>query len=66
MTEHETLDFDRGTSSLKIKQPTEVICPKHGTHSYTIHSNIPGHEGFWCMLCALEMLGEPLPTIVND
>ena len=66
MNEHETLDFDRGTSSLKITQPVEVICPKHGTHPHTIMSNIKGHEGHWCMICALEKLGEPLPTIVND
>ena len=66
MTEHETPDFDRGTSSLEITQPAEVICPKHGTHPHFIVSNIQGHEGHWCMICALEMLGEPLPTIVND
>lgn len=66
MNEHETLDFDRGTSSLKIKQPTQVICPKHGTHPHTIMSNIKGHEGHWCMICALEKLGEPLPTTDDD
>jgi len=40
-----------------------VICPKHGTHPHTINSNIHGYEGRWCMLCALEKLGDPLPTI---
>jgi hypothetical protein len=40
-----------------------VICPKHGTHPHTISSNIKGHEGYWCMICALEALGDPLPTI---
>jgi hypothetical protein len=40
-----------------------VICPKHGTHPHTISSNIKGHEGHWCMICALEALGDPLPTI---
>lgn len=63
MTEHTILDFDHGTKSLKIKQPIQVICPKHGTHPNFIVSNIEGH---WCMICALEMLGEPLPTIDND
>ena len=46
-------------------EPTKVVCPKHGTHSHTIESTIKGHEGHWCMICALESLGEPLPTI-ND
>lgn len=41
---------------------TYVICPKHGTHQYTIQSTIKGHEGTWCMICALEKLGEPLET----
>jgi hypothetical protein len=40
-----------------------VICPKHGTHPHTISSNIKGHEGYWCLICALEALGDPLPTI---
>jgi len=39
-----------------------VICPRHGTHEHTISSNIKGHEGTWCMICALEKLGEPLET----
>ena len=42
-----------------------VICPKHGTHPHTINSSIPGYEGRWCMLCALEKLGDPLPTITQ-
>lgn len=66
MADYATLDFDRQTSSLKIKQPTKIICPKHGTHSHTIVSNIQGHEGYWCMICALEKLGEPLQTIDDD
>jgi len=41
---------------------TYVVCPKHGTHRHTIASNIKGHEGTWCMICALEKLGEPLET----
>jgi hypothetical protein len=43
-----------------------VICPKHGTHPHTIASNIKGHEGHWCMICALEALGDPLPTISQE
>jgi hypothetical protein len=42
-----------------------VICPKHGAHLHTISSNIKGHEGHWCMICALETLGDPLPTITQ-
>ena len=42
-----------------------VICPKHGTHAHTISSTIKGHEGHWCMICALEKLGDPLPTITQ-
>ena len=52
--------------TLKIVQPTKVVCPKHGTHPHTIESNIKGHEGHWCMICALEKLGEPLPTTDDD
>ena len=51
-----------GLTSRFIYEPTKVICPKHGTHGHTIHSSIPGHEGRWCMLCALEKLGPSLPT----
>ena len=53
------------TNQPQVYRPTEVICPKHGTHSHTISSNIPGYEGTWCMLCALEQLGPSLPT-TND
>ena len=51
---------------LTVKSPlmvTFVICPKHGKHHHTISSTIPGHEGFWCQLCWLEMLGEPLEAV---
>ena len=44
----------------------KVICPKHGTHPHTITSTITGHRGTWCMICALEKLGEPLPTTTDD
>jgi hypothetical protein len=40
-----------------------IVCPKHGTHTQYISSNIEGHEGHWCMLCWLESLGPSLPTI---
>ena len=39
-----------------------VTCPKHGRHSHTIHSTIPGHEGRWCQICWLETLGPALPV----
>ena len=51
--------------STLIYKPTQVVCPKHGTHSHTIVSTIKGHEGHWCMICALESLGEPLPTVYD-
>jgi hypothetical protein len=41
----------------------KVICPKHGTHNQYIQSTVKGHEGQWCMLCWLESLGDPLPTL---
>jgi len=40
-----------------------IVCPKHGTHTHHISSDIKGHEGNWCMLCWLESLGPSLPTI---
>jgi hypothetical protein len=45
-------------------KPSElkVVCPKHGTHHQYIHSSIEGHKGFWCMICWLESLGDPIPT----
>jgi hypothetical protein len=46
-----------------LRPSPRVICPKHGTHLHTIESTIKGHEGHWCMICALEVLGDPLPTI---
>jgi hypothetical protein len=41
----------------------KIVCPKHGTHDQYISSTVKGHEGNWCMLCWLESLGDPLPTI---
>jgi hypothetical protein len=41
----------------------KVDCPWHGIHHQYIESTIQGHEGHWCMLCWLESLGDPLPTI---
>ncbi|NBX49838.1 hypothetical protein EBT25_07830 [bacterium] len=43
----------------------KIVCPKHGEHSQYITSTIKNHEGFWCMICWLESLGDPLPTIKN-
>ena len=37
-----------------------VICPKHGKVENFIRSAISGHEGHWCQICWLEMLGPPL------
>ncbi|NBP02676.1 MAG: hypothetical protein EBU90_21665 [Proteobacteria bacterium] len=51
---------------LVFKPNPDVICPKHGQHSHTITSNISGHEGTWCMKCALELLGPSLPTVEKE
>jgi hypothetical protein len=49
---------------LNFKQPVlNVVCPKHGKHNHYIESTIKDHEGYWCMICWLESLGDPLPTI---
>jgi hypothetical protein len=50
------------TNQPQVYRPTEVICSRHGTHPHTISSTIPGYQGYWCMLCALEQLGPSLPT----
>jgi len=50
------------TMTIGPRNVTKVICPKHGTHEHTITSTISGHRGVWCMICALEKLGDPLPT----
>jgi hypothetical protein len=41
----------------------KIVCPKHGTHNEYIASTVKGYEGHWCMICWLESLGDPLPTI---
>jgi hypothetical protein len=52
------------TAFLNVKGATRlVVCPKHGTHNHYISSSIEGHEGHWCMLCWLEILGPSLPII---
>lgn len=48
---------------LILTSPPYVICPKHGKHNHYIHSSITGHSGYWCMICAIEMLGPALPTV---
>jgi hypothetical protein len=46
--------------NLKVSQK-HIVCPKHGTHTHYIYSDIEGYEGHWCMICALEILGPSLP-----
>ena len=46
-------------AKLVINNPY-VICQKHGKVENFIRSAIPGHEGHWCQICWLEMLGPPL------
>jgi len=47
------------------KSSLKIVCPKHGTHDQYISSDIKEYEGYWCMLCWLESLGNPLPTTEN-
>lgn len=49
-------------AQLKPLTETWVHCPKHGTHKHVIRSTIPEHEGVWCQICWLEMMGSPLPS----
>jgi hypothetical protein len=52
------------TELFTTSAPTlKIVCPKHGVHAQYISSTVKGHEGYWCMLCWLESLGDPLPTI---
>jgi hypothetical protein len=57
--------MELGTKNfINVEPPTlKVVCPKHGEHSQYIESTIKGHEGYWCMICWLESLGNPLSTI---
>jgi hypothetical protein len=49
---------------IQVKPTTlKVVCPIHGEHDQYIKSTIEGHEGYWCMICWLESLGDPIPTI---
>jgi hypothetical protein len=45
-----------------LYQKTQLVikCPKHGEHTHVISSDIKGHEGHWCQLCFLDLLGQPL------
>jgi hypothetical protein len=61
-----TADVERAFTIATHYGATHVICPKHGEHIHVIRSNILGHEGAWCQICWLEMLGEPLPTTVKQ
>ena len=49
-------------TAMEIMQPN-VVCPKHGTHPYTLVSTIPGHEGRWCQICWIESMGPPLEVV---
>ena len=52
------------TDFLNLKTANkQIVCPKHGTHSSYISSDIKGRKGHWCMLCWLESLGPSLPTV---
>lgn len=66
MTESPYAMSDFPVSRLSIREPDKINCPKHGIHSYTIASTIEGHKGYWCQLCWLESLGEPLPLISEE
>ena len=51
------------TANMVAWEPKKINCPKHGTHSYTIDSSIPGYEGQWCQICWVESLGPSLPVV---
>ena len=52
------------TDFLNLKTANkQIVCPKHGTHSSYISSDIEGRKGHWCMLCWLESLGPSLPVV---
>lgn len=40
----------------KIRTLPKFTCSRHGIHEYAMTSVIPGHEGSWCMKCAIENL----------
>ena len=59
-----TDSYPKTTSSVVMTSTKHyVICPKHGKVANFISSWISGHEGHWCQLCFLDMLGPPLEFI---
>lgn len=42
---------------------SRVDCPKHGPTENIITSTVKDHEGHWCQLCWLDMLGPSLPLM---
>lgn len=52
--------------SLVNYAPERINCPKHGIHPHVIASTIPGHKGYWCQICWLETLGEPLQLLSQE
>lgn len=51
---------------METSQQWIVKCPKHGEHPHIISSDIEGHEGHWCQLCFLELLGKPLEAELQN
>ena len=41
---------------LKLFQPPRFACPVHGETLNVISSTLPGHEGEWCQICAVDAL----------
>lgn len=68
----ETTTFKTPQMNISTTFPTiaweekKINCPKHGVHAHVIQSTISGHEGYWCQLCWLESLGEPLPLVTDQ
>lgn len=58
--------YTKTTKSVVISTKHYVICPEHGKVANFISSWIPGHEGHWCQLCFLDMLGHPLEFIEEN
>ena len=49
--------------SLLAGVKAQYSCPKHGTVSEVITSNLSDKPGTWCFRCYLDLLGDPIEAI---
>jgi len=52
--------------SLLAGNRTQYSCPKHGTVSEVITSNLSDKKGVWCFRCYLDLLGDPIEPIDEE